>query len=396
LLIKAGRLLQVESGQVVTQQYIEVTENQITNITSTVEPNRYGTIIDLSDYTVLPGLFDAHSHLCTDVELDDSWRGKVTEHFTSYCLQTTTAYRAIVGVQKAKSMLASGFTTVRDMGNAGNYADTDLRRAVENGLVPGPTILNSGRIISPFGGQFSMNAERPEMSEPEYIHADTREELRKAIRENVHFGAKVIKLVVDAQPYIYSVEDLKYIVEEARRAGVRVAAHCHSEEAARNCAIAGVASIEHGTQMSDETIALAKENGVVLVGTEAPRWIMEVFGSEGNYKSIIDRLNRAYRAGLTLAYGSDMLYEMRGMTRGEISLASLECWTEAGIPNSEILKAMTLNAATLLGVESRRGSLQVGLAADIIAVKGNPLENLERLKEVVFVMKDGVVIRNPS
>ncbi len=395
MVIKAGRLIDVEKGTALNGQEILVEGHTIARVGSHLDVPSGTEVIDLSEYTVLSGLIDAHTHLCTDVSLDSSWRGNVTERFTSYTLQTSTGYRAITGVQKARSVLLSGFTTVRDLGNAGNYADTDLRKAIEDGLVPGPTVINSGRIISPFGGQFQLYAERPELGIPEYVHADTRDELKKAIREAVHFGAKVIKLVVDAQPYIYSIDDLKYIVKEAENAGVKVAAHCHSLEAAFNSATAGVASIEHGTHMTDEVLLLAKENGVVLVGTEMPKWVLEQLGMEKNYPIIVDRLKRAYKIGITMAYGSDTLYEIGDRTRGEMALTGLECWIDAGIPNEAILRTMTINSAKLLGVENERGTIKPGLAADIIAVQGDPLADILALNNVVFVMKDGTIIKSP-
>jgi len=391
--IKAGFLIDPESGLSSESQTILIEGPLIKAISSQVSIPGDAEVIDLSGFYVLPGLIDAHTHLCTDVEIDASWKGRITERFTSYTLQTSTAYRAITGVTKCASMLQSGFTTVRDVGNAGNYADTELRRAVENGLIQGPTIINAGRIIAPFGGQFHLHAERPELGVPEYLHADTRDELRNAIRENIHFGAKVIKIVVDDQPYIYSEEDLKFIVDEAGGAGIKVAAHCHTAQGAMNAILAGVASIEHGTHMSDDILALAKKHGVALVGTEMPIWLLELFGSEKRYPLVIDRLRRAHRLGVTLVYGSDVLYEVGEHTRGEMSLANLESWQEAGIPPLETLRAMTINAAILLGVEDERGAIKSGLAADLVAVRGNPLENTNFLKEVVFVMKNGKVVK---
>jgi imidazolonepropionase-like amidohydrolase len=123
-------------------------------------------------------------------------------------------------------MLEAGFTTVRDVGNNGRYADTALREAVENELVPGPTIINAGRIIAPFGGQYHLQPDRPELGNPEYLYADTHDEMVKAIRENIQYGALVIKIVVDDQKYIYSADDIKFIVDEAHRARLKVAAHC--------------------------------------------------------------------------------------------------------------------------------------------------------------------------
>src|SRR6185369_2718726 len=210
------------------------------------------------------------------------------------------AYRAIEGTKNAREMLESGFTTVRDVGNNGKYADTALRQAIENGLVPGPTMINAGRIIAPFGGQYHLQPDRQELGNPEYLFADTHDEMIKAIRQNIHFGSLVIKIVVDDQKYIYSVDDIKFIVEEAGRAGLKVAAHCMTEQGARNAALGGVASIEHGFRMSDEALELAKQNGVVLVGTE---FTVEAAGYLGLdpktakffHDTFIDRLKRAYK-----------------------------------------------------------------------------------------------------
>ena len=393
-IIKAGKLIDPSTATIANSQLILIEDRLIKAVGPNIEIPVDAAIIDLSNHYVMPGLIDAHTHLCTDVALNESWRGQVTERFTSYVTQTSTAYRALVGAAKAKSMLEAGFTTVRDLGNAGNYADTDLRRAIENGLVPGPTIINSGVIISPYGGQFHLHAERPEIGSPEYIHADTRDELRKAVRKNIHFGATVIKITVDSQPYLYSVEDIKFVVEEAGRAGLKVAAHCHSEEAARYAIEGGVASIEHGTHMSDEILTLAKQKGVALVGTEFPRWVLSNFGAELRNPVVVDRLKRAHKIGVTLVYGSDALFEIGERTRGEMALANLESWIDAGIPTTVMLQAMTVNAAKLLGVGNERGAIKQGLMADIIALPANPLEDIFALQKVAFVMKNGNIIKN--
>src|SRR5260370_19893064 len=165
-------------------------------------------------------------------------------------------------------MLAAGFTSVRDVGKAGNYADTALRLAIDRGLVPGPTIVNAERIIAPFGGQFHLQPEKQDLATPEYAFADTHDEMLKAIRENIHFGARVIKIVVDDQKYIYSVDDIRFMVEEAHRDGLKLAAHCWTEAGAHNAAEAGVDSIEHGQMMTNEDLQLAKKNHDGLLGTD--------------------------------------------------------------------------------------------------------------------------------
>jgi hypothetical protein len=164
-------------------------------------------VIDLSKSTVLPGLFDAHTHLCMTVKKD-----RDGQNYYITTLLDPTPYRAIEGVANARDMLAAGFTTVRDVGNNGNYADTALREAIERGVVPGPTMINAGRIIAPYGGQFQLQPEKRDLATPEYAFADTRDEMIKAIRENIHYGATVIKIVVDDQKYIYSADDIRFMV----------------------------------------------------------------------------------------------------------------------------------------------------------------------------------------
>lgn len=277
---------------------------------------------------------------------------------------------------------------MRDVGNAGNYADTALRRAIVAGMVPGPTIVNAGRIIAPYGGQFHLQPEKRDLAEPEYAFADTRDELVKAIRENIHYGATVIKIVVDDQRYIYSVDDIKFIVAEAARAGLKVAAHAWTGPGAHNAALAGVASIEHGPEMTDADLTLTRDNHVTLVGTD-----FLAIGA-GNHDQWIDRLRRAHRLGVTMAYGTDVI-EGVGSERARLTLTGIDPWGEAQVPAKVLLQALTANAARLLGVEDRRGFIRAGQAADLIAVPANPLVEIQALKRVAFVMKDGVVVKRP-
>lgn len=391
--IRAGRLVDPEAGTAASNQTIIIEGRKIKAVGANLPTPAGATVIDLSGYTVLPGLFDAHTHLCETTPPED-------RDLFNNDLRTTGAYRAIIGTVNARAMLEAGFTTVRDVGNAGNYVDTDLRRAVEQGLIPGPTIVNAGRIIAPFGGQYHLQPERRELGAPEYIFADTRDEMRKAVRENAHFGALVIKIVVDDQPYIYSVEDIRFIVEEAKAAGLKVAAHCLTERGARNAAEGGVASIEHGLRMSDETLELAKRNGVVLVGTDFSEKTAGYLGAGPEFAKAIhalflDRLKRAYRVGVTMAYGTDAFFTVPGETRGTLALMYLDSYTEAGVPAPYVLKMLTTNAARLLGVERERGTIQPGLYADIVATPGDPLKEITELRRIAFVMKEGKVIRRP-
>jgi imidazolonepropionase-like amidohydrolase len=260
---------------------------------------------------------------------------------------------------------------------------------VADSLVPGPTIINAGRIIAPYGGQFQLQPDKQQLAEPEYFFADTRDEMLKAIRQNIHYGATVIKIVVDDQRYIYSADDIRFIVDEAARAGMKVAAHCWGERGARNAAEAGVASIDHGRAMSDEILQIARKNGVALVGTE----YLALNDDKAGHEVWVDRLRRAYKIGVTLVYGTDVIDMVAGQTRGTLAISGISPWVEAGVSPQATLQAMTGNAARLLGVDKQRGFLRVGLAADIIAVPENPLENINTLKHVNFVMKNGVVIK---
>ena len=391
--IKAGRLVDPETGAALPNQTIVVEGRKIEAVGANVQTPAGATVIDLSAYTVLPGLFDAHTHLCERTPPED-------RDLFSNDLRDTGAWRAILGTVNAREMLEAGFTTVRDVGNAGNYVDTDLRRAIERGLVPGPTMINAGRIIAPFGGQYHLQPERRELGAPEYIFADTRDEMRKAVRENIHFGAKVIKIVVDDQSYIYSADDIRFIVAEAKAAGLKVAAHCLTEQGARNAAEGGVASIEHGLRMSDETLELAKRNGVVLVGTDFTEKTAGYLGAGPEFAKafhalFLDRLKRAYRVGVTMAFGTDAFFDVPGETRGTIALMYLDSYVEAGVPAAYVLRMMTTNAARLLGVENARGAIRAGLAADIIATPADPLADITALRRVAFVMKDGRVVRKP-
>ena len=382
--IKAGKLLDPETGKTTVNQIILVEGNRIKEIGANVTIPAEAKVIDLSKATVLPGLFDAHTHLCMTVIPK---RDHGNYYFTT--LLDTTGYRAIEGVANGMAMLQSGFTTVRDIGNAGNYADTDLRRAIENGWVQGPTVVNAGIIIAPYGGQFHLQPEKKDLATPEYLFADTRDEMRKAIRQNIHFGAKVIKIVVDDQDYIYSTEDIRFMIAEAHAAGLKLAAHCWTHAGAHNAAEAGVDSIEHGFRMTDEDLQLAKKNNVTLVGTE---FTEKLTGTE-EHKIWVDRLKRAHKIGVNMAFGTDVIDALPGETRGTLAIDYIQSWMDAGVPAVDTLRAMTVNAARLLGVDKERGFLKPGMAADIIATPENPAENIQTLKKVPFVMKDGAIIK---
>lgn len=381
--IRAGRVVDPDAGTAAENQVILIEQGKITAIGGNVTIPDGATVIDLSTSTISPGLVDAHTHLCMAVQ---PGRDAGSYYYTT--LRDPDALRSIEGVVNARTMLQAGFTSVRDIGNEGNFACVQVRRAIQRGWIVGPTMITAGRIIAPYGGQFQLQPDKPDLAEPEYYFADTRDEMIKAVRENAHYGATVIKIVVDDQRYIYSIEDIEFIKAQAAGAGMKLAAHAWTEPGAHNAAAAGVASIEHGFDMTDADLLLAKKNGVALVGTE----FLANGDTTAYHRQWVDRLRRAYKIGVTLVYGTDAIDFKPGITRGQDAITGIDPWVEAGVPAPAILRAMTTNGTRLLGVDAVRGSLKVGQYADLIATPDNPLTNIQTLKQVSFVMKNGVVV----
>jgi imidazolonepropionase-like amidohydrolase len=394
--ISAGTVIDPATGGETSNQTILVDGGRIKEIGPAVVVPKDALRIDLSKETVLPGLIDAHTHLLATVDakwdLGDYW---------IMALQRRAGSRAIEGVRHAKEMLDSGFTTVRDVGNSGDYLDADLDKAIRAGRVPGPNMIFAGRIIAPFGGQFwDKPTDGRLLDNPEYRFADSRDEMRKAVRENIYWGAGVIKIVVDGQKYAYSADDIRFIVEEAGRAGVKVAAHVQTEAGARAAIEAGVASIEHAWFVTDEDLALAKTKHVALVGTDftVAQLVadgMEADAAKRTHARYVARLKRAWAAGVDVVFGTDVMSDVKGRTRGEQAVEYIDSFREAGIDSAGVLRAMTVRAAELLGVAKERGAIRPGLAADLVATPTNPLRDLDGLKRVNFVMKNGEIQRRP-
>jgi imidazolonepropionase-like amidohydrolase len=388
--IKAGKVIDPVTGTAQAAAIILVEGRTIKAMGSDVAVPEGAAVVDLSGYHVLPGLIDGHTHVCEMI----SGRPGFEVNYRSHYLTETTLDRALQGVANLRAFLEAGFTTLRDMGNAGEYADIALKKALRLGRISGPTLLVSGKIIAPFAGQNTVTYDDPDYARRDFLYADTRDEMRKAIRTNIQFGADWIKIVIDDQRYIYKADDVRFIVEEAAAAGFKVAAHALTERGVRAAVEGGVATIEHGFQMSDGLIREAKAKGIWLCGTELSKEAWAVYRVFTYYDPAIDRLKRAYKLGLPMAFGSDLIVDVPGFTRGAAALTITQSWIEAGIPAPDILRAMTSDAAKMLGMGASRGTLKAGGAADLIAVAANPLEDIKALRDVAFVMKDGVVYKD--
>lgn len=384
--IRAGRLVDPANSSSKTNQVILVEDGKFKQIGENLAIPAGAEVIDLSQYSVLPGLVDAHNHLSLTYKKDPE-----NNYYYLTTVMDSTAIRAIQAVSNGITMLSSGFTVVRDLGNAGNYADTAHRVAVDQGWVPGPTVINSGIIIGGMGGQFHPVPERFSLVYPEYLDADTPDEIVKAVRKNVLFGAKVIKIMVDAQPYGYTVDEMKLFIAEAAKSGMKVAGHVQTRAGALKAIEAGIWSIEHSTALDDETHKLMAKKGIWRVGTETP--FTTYMGTQARFDKTVEGIKNAYANGVKMAFSTDADYYIPGMTRGEVVIDFIKSWKSAGLPDREILKIMTTNGYKVCDLEDKRGPIKEGLPADLIAVKGNPVEDIEVLRKVGFVLKDGMVFK---
>ncbi len=390
--IRAGRLLDPDAGRLLTNQTIVIEGTRIREVGPNVAIPAGARVIDLSGMTVMPGLVEAHNHLALTYK-------PVPENNIYYYtyVQESTALRAIQAASNGIQMLASGFTIVRDMGNNANYADTALRQAIEQGWIPGPTIINSGIIIGGMGGQFFPT---PEMAKdhnivyPEYLDADTPDEIVKAIRQNVLFGAKVIKICVDCKPYGYTADEIRFVIREAAKSGLKVEGHVQTARGARAAVDAGIWSIAHDTALDDEVHKVMAQKGIFRAGTETPTGLAGHPVTEQAYQQRLAMLKNAYDNKVPLTFSTDADYWVEGKTRGELCLEFLKTWIDAKIPNADVLRAMTINGYKVSETQDTRGPIKAGFIADMIAMPGNPLEDLNALKNVQFVMKDGVVFKD--
>lgn len=404
-LIHAGRVFDSERGSFTTARDILVKHGIIDTVAEHIAAPPGARVVDLSRYSVLPGLIDSHTHL---LYLESPSEGGTLDGARALIIEGTPL-RALHGAARARTFLAAGITTVRDLGNSGRFGDVALRDAIRDGSVDGPRMLVSGPGLSPEAGQFPglQNGYRA-IAEEEYRVVRGPQDAAMGARENVAYGADVIKIYSNNTPNrgSLSVDEMRAIVEEAHRLHVKVTAHATSDEAVWRATVAGVDGVEHAYQVADSTLALMKQQGTFMVPTDLDSATMLRYASRSQGKFTVtsaqvpsflagqrDRLRRAVKAGVTIAAGSDNYIDL-AMPQGEAAKHNLFAYAEAGLPLAQVLQAATLNASRLLGLQGKIGVVKPQAFADIIAVEGDPLRDIHALEHVRFVMKNGTVYLN--
>lgn len=396
----AETFLDVRAGQLRSNVIIEIVGGRVSSIASGTKDSIEGEYLDLSGLTVLPGLIDAHTHLC-----DNSHMGTDFDHWAY-----PAATFGIVGVANAQKTLRAGFTTVRDMSSP-FYCDVALRDAIARGWTEGPRMFASGQMITMTGGHGSWGnwmAPQHKINTEAHVIADGADEVVKAVRTHIRSNVDVIKVAATGGygthgtipgAASYSLEELRAVVAEANKHAIKVAAHAHGAEGIKNAVRAGVTSVEHASMIDDEGIHLMRRNNTFAVlDLLAARYdLIEVnqnyedknLGRTNNeeFDAIVDLFGKVHAGGVKIAFGTDAGVYPHGRNAEQFQLM-----VDAGMSALEAIRSATIVAADLLGQEEKIGEIGIGKYADLIAVRGNPLENVRVLEHVDFVMKEGVVI----
>ncbi len=389
VVVRAARMLDVRAGRLVNDAVVVIQGDRIIQVGGT--PPAGATVIDLGQATLLPGLIDAHVHLT----------GEIRPGFELAPVRETAADEALHGVVNARKTLLAGFTTVRNVG-AGDFADVALMRAIDRGDIEGPRIIPAGHAIGITGGHCDITGFAPGVVVQDPLHgvADGVAEVVKAVREQVKYGAKVIKICATAGVLSFdatvgaqqlSEEEMRAVVEEATRHGLRVAAHAHGTEGIKAAIRAGVTSIEHGSMLDDEAIAMMKQKGTWLVPTRALADLIDKNALPAPIRAKAEAVmpladasfRKAVAAGVKIAFGTDAAVLPHGMNAKEFAV-----YVKSGMSPIDAIRTATINGAELLGV-SDRGEIATGKLADLIAVPGDPLADITVLERVSAVIKNG-------
>ena len=396
-LVRAGHLLDVKTGKLLDGQTIIVVGETIQSIapTANVQAQSGDTVVDLSGLTVLPGLIDVHTHLTMNTNFDPFLE-----------VTSTDAKEAINGVVNARTTLMAGFTTVRNVGAYG-FTDVDLRDAINAGQVPGPHMLVSGPLLGITGGHCDDNLLPIKYHAVGDGVADGIAAVQHQVRQNIKYGADLIKICAtggvlskgdDPQASQYTLEEMQAIVADAHRLGRKVAAHAHGAQGILRATEAGVDSIEHGSYINDEAIAEMKKRGTYLVPTlYLEDWILEYGNLPPFYhQKMLDtiavakgNIKHAMQSGVKIALGTDAAVYPHGLNAHELDVYV----NQLGMAPLAALQSATINAADLMGLTAKTGTLDPGKWADIIAVDKNPLDDVRVLQNVKFVMKAGVIYK---
>jgi imidazolonepropionase-like amidohydrolase len=422
MLIKAAHLLDPRTGNVLAPAAVLIEGNKIKEVgpPSKVQAPLGAKIIDLGKATLVPGLIDGHTHLLLSVvvppqeEYERRYNGDFVPDLL-LAIAESPSKRVLVGAQNARESLESGFTTVRILGHSGIDGDTALRDAINAGRIPGPRILAAGLKITSLGNYIqSLN---PALSESilrqEFLMVASPDEGRRAVDQNLFYAVDVIKVTLDEDSVVINTPTMSAIVEEAHRAHKKVAAHAPSQLAIQTAIDAGVDSIEHGDEITDDQLKMMRDKGIFLDITPSfwsgfyikmtessvvfPPAVKARLAAadERSRKTHADFVQRILKSGVKFAAGTDMCWYWPGKTCGQLeAMVIFSHLHDAGMPPLDILRAVTTNGAEMLGWQDKVGAIEPGRFADLVAVAGDPIADITELERVRFVMKDGQVVRN--
>lgn len=417
-LVKAGRLLDPRTGNALTPAAVLIDGDKIREVgsSSQLAAPAGAAIIDLGSATLLPGLIDGHTHLFLDIVAppEAEMQRRLNPLFTPgqlLAIVESPAKRILTAAQSAREDLESGITTVRNLGHSGIDGDTELRDAINAGHIAGPRILAAGRKLITRGSYLQdLNpALADAILQQEFLLLEGADRARQAVRQNVFHNVDVIKVTVEES---LTVAELTAVVEEAHRQHLKVAAHAVDKASIQTAIDAGADSIEHGNEITDDQLRRMRDKGIFFDLTPtfyddgylkiaqptiviSPAYLAVRASSAARNKQRYDQLvQRVLKSGVKYATGSDWCWFYPGKTRGQASVAVFVNLHKAGMPPVDVIRAVTVNAAEMLGWSDRIGTIESGKFADLIAVSGDPVADIDELQRVRFVMKGGQVVRN--